>query len=83
MLIYSGAQIQGAQDSRGELSILLICLTFVDGQDGTCFMPPFGSQNFEVVLEHLDNLCALVLKQIIEVTIQRYIMPLQISTKAT
>ena len=43
----------------------------------------FGVQNFEVAHEHLDNLCALVLKQIIEVRIQRNITPLQISTQST
>jgi len=31
----------------------------------------FGAQNFEVAVEHLDNLCALGLKKFIEIKNQK------------
>ena len=43
----------------------------------------FGPQNFDVALEHLDNLCAIGLKKLIEIKIQKYVMPLQNSIQAT
>jgi len=38
--------MQGAKVSVDEFSILLICLTFVDRQNGTCFTSPFWCTEF-------------------------------------